>query len=202
MPIIDKRVVRFNMRQIPANTLNNTGAEEFLGSKIPANPLTYPSQTHQWLPPLLAVYKVNWDSAVDKVHCKVGIGAIFRDWEGRVIACMRMCRPIHLDPYLVEAFGALQSAIMAVDIGLKHIYLEGDALNVINDINGNKESWGQTGLLVHDVQQVMKRFDSTTVNFIPRSCNNLAHCLAKDALNVVDILVNLEDVPSYITSLL
>ncbi|XP_042942689.1 uncharacterized protein LOC122276859 [Carya illinoinensis] len=40
------------------------------------------------------------------------------------------------------------------------------------------------------------------VNFIPRSCNNLAHCLTKDALNVPDVLVDIEDVPSCIASLL
>lgn len=68
--------------------------------QVPANPLTSPSQTHQWLPPPPAVYKVNWDSGVDKVHCKMGVGAIIRDWEGRVIACMRMCRPLYPDPYL------------------------------------------------------------------------------------------------------
>ena len=53
---------------------------------------------------------------------------------------MRLCRPLFPDSYMAEAFCALHSASLAADIELKQINLEGDELNVINDIKGNKES--------------------------------------------------------------
>ncbi|XP_042988653.1 uncharacterized protein LOC122316184 [Carya illinoinensis] len=172
-----------------------------LSSQQTTNPTTT-TQTLQWNAPPANVYKVNWDSAVDKVNCKVGVGTIIRDWEGRVIACMRMCKPLFPNPYLAEAFGALHSAKLAIDIGLKQIKLEGDAMNVINDIKGNKASWKQTGLIINDIKQVLRGFDSFSIDFTPRSCNNLAHCLARNALNITDVLVDIEDIPSCIASLL
>lgn len=35
-----------------------------------------------WEAPPRCQFKLNWDAALDKVQCKVGIGAILRDWGG------------------------------------------------------------------------------------------------------------------------
>ncbi|XP_042980196.1 uncharacterized protein LOC122310366 [Carya illinoinensis] len=173
-----------------------------LFSQQTSNSTTTIPQTIQWSAPPADVYKVNWDSAVAKVNCKVGVGTIIQNWEGRVIACMRMCRPLFPDPYLAETFGALQSVKLALDIGLKQIKLEENAMNVINDIKGNKDSWKQTGLIITDIKQMLLSFDSFSVDFAPRGCNSLAHCLARDALHITDVLVDIEDVPYCIASLL
>ncbi|XP_042958097.1 uncharacterized protein LOC122293634 [Carya illinoinensis] len=165
------------------------------------NPTIIP-QTIQWTAPPLDVYKINWDSAVDKLNCKVGVGTLIRDWEGRVIACMRMCISLFPDPYLAEAIGALHSVKLALDIGLKQINLEGDAMNVVNDIKGNKDSWKHSGLIITDIKQLLLSFDSFTVDYVPRNCNGLAHCLARDALHINDVLIDIEDVPLCIVALL
>ncbi|XP_042958135.1 uncharacterized protein LOC122293694 [Carya illinoinensis] len=172
-----------------------------LFSQQTTNPTNIP-QSIQWSAPPVNVYKINWDSAVDKVNCKVGVGTIIRDWKGRVIACMRMCISLFPDPYLAEAIGALHSVKLALDIGLIQIKLEGDAINVVNDIKGNKDSWKHTGLIITDIKQLLLRFDSFIVDYVPRSCNSLAHCLARDALHINDVLVDIEDVPLCIASLL
>ncbi|XP_042986091.1 uncharacterized protein LOC122314582 [Carya illinoinensis] len=182
---------QFIMRQV-AQKIEDLAT---LSSQQTTNPATTIPQAIQWNAPPANVYKVNWDSAV-------GVGTIIRDWEGRVIACMRMCRPLFPNPSLAEAFGALHSVKLAFDIGLKQIKLEGDAVNVVNDIKGNKASWKQSSLIISDIKQMLQGFDSFLVDFTPRSCNSLAHYLARDALHITDVLVDIEDVPYCIASLL
>ncbi|XP_042962439.1 uncharacterized protein LOC122296704 [Carya illinoinensis] len=52
-----------------------------LFSQQTTNPTTTIPQTIQWSAPPADVYKVNWDFAVDKVNCKVGVETIIWDWE-------------------------------------------------------------------------------------------------------------------------
>lgn len=44
----------------------------------------------EWQAPPRGTFKLNWDAAVDKTHCLVGIGAIVHDWKGSVKTTLRM----------------------------------------------------------------------------------------------------------------
>lgn len=48
----------------------------------------------------------------------MGIGAIIRDWEGNVLASMRMKRDLLPDPLLTEGFAALQATLFLQRPGL------------------------------------------------------------------------------------
>ncbi|KAG7942210.1 hypothetical protein I3843_16G089400 [Carya illinoinensis] len=43
-----------------------------------------------WVAPPKAIMKINWDVAVDKNTSKICVGATVRDWEGHVLATMRL----------------------------------------------------------------------------------------------------------------
>lgn len=55
----------------------------------------------RWEAPPRDSYKINWDAVVDRVHCKVGIGIVVWDWEGKVLATMR--KKQDLFPYSLVA---------------------------------------------------------------------------------------------------
>ncbi|KAF5474944.1 hypothetical protein F2P56_006796 [Juglans regia] len=78
-----------------------------LHHKSPGIPSTDSTTLVQWEASSNSYYKINWDSAVDKQQCKIGIGTIIRDWEGELIATMRMKRSLFPSPYLAEAYAAL-----------------------------------------------------------------------------------------------
>ncbi|XP_042988729.1 uncharacterized protein LOC122316264 [Carya illinoinensis] len=42
-----------------------------------------------WSAPLVNVFKANWDPAIDKVKCKIGVGVVIRNWEASVVASLR-----------------------------------------------------------------------------------------------------------------
>ncbi|XP_042966548.1 uncharacterized protein LOC122300136 [Carya illinoinensis] len=93
-----------------------------------------------WKPPPNNFYKINWDAAVDHKKCRVGVGVIVRNWEGQVMGTMRTNNSLFPDPHLAEAYGALQAVSLGTELGLRKIILEGDALNVVKEINGELEN--------------------------------------------------------------
>lgn len=111
---------------------------------------------------------LNWDVAIDKTLCKIGIGVIARDWQGRVIATtMRMNRSLFPDPLLAETFGAFQATIFGSKLGLTNIKLEGDSLHVIQAISKAGESWTSTEMLVSDIGSKLQSYTfwSSQVNY-------------------------------------
>lgn len=72
----------------------------------------------------------------------MGIGTIIRNQEGQVKGTMRMNNPLFPYAHLAEAYAALHSSLLGIDMGLGNIILKGDALNVVNEINGANENWG------------------------------------------------------------
>ncbi|XP_042939454.1 uncharacterized protein LOC122274482 [Carya illinoinensis] len=96
----------------------------------------------QWLAPPIGYYKINWDATMDNQKCKVGISIVIRDWEGKVMATMRMNKFLSPDAHLAEAVAALHPILLGIELGLRDIILEGDALNVVKEINRTEDHCG------------------------------------------------------------
>ncbi|KAJ0024258.1 hypothetical protein Pint_07327 [Pistacia integerrima] len=121
--------------------------------------------------------------------------------EGRFLATMRMKKTMLPDAHVAESFVALQAVILAADIGINQIILEGDALQVVNDLLRDEENWGQAGLISMDTKVLSRNFLTFSVHHVKRASNVIAHTLAKNALTIDDVLVELEEVPNCIGSL-
>ncbi|XP_040991018.1 uncharacterized protein LOC121238256 [Juglans microcarpa x Juglans regia] len=146
------------------------------------------------------VYKLNWDASVDKLHCKVGVGAIIRDWEGSVIATLRINRDLYPDPLLAEELAALRAVIFYKDLGLKKVIVEGDALQVVKRIQKLEVDDTCFGMFISEIIETLASFDQWSVNHIGRDCNKAAHALSKDVLGVIDVMIDLEKFPQCIHS--
>ena len=84
----------------------------------------------------------------------------------------------------VAEYSALLSGIdKALELGWKHVVIEGDSNLVVNQINGtwnvNKEHLQR---LCTQVLKHLPEFDSYTINWIPRKDNSIADKLASKAL--------------------
>ncbi|KAF5447347.1 hypothetical protein F2P56_032905 [Juglans regia] len=156
------------------------------------------NQNVNWSPPPLHVWKINWDAAVDKAKCKVGIGIIVRNHTGSVVATSRLNRPLYPDPALAEAIGALEAARLCHHLGLTNIILEGDALQVIQAINSRSENWSSTGMIMEDVKGQLSTFESWSAIHIRREGNKAAHELAKNALVTSTSSLDVDCIPSCI----
>lgn len=85
---------------------------------------------------------------------------------------------------------------------MQAIILEGDSLQVINDITKDKGNLSSFGMVFSDIKSKLLSFTSWSTHHVKREANSVAHILAKSALLVTDITVNKEQCASYIISLL
>ncbi|KAF5481630.1 hypothetical protein F2P56_002269, partial [Juglans regia] len=143
-----------------------------------------PTGLTTWSPPPLKVYKANWDASVDRVHSRMGVGVVIRNWEGSVTATLSSSRCIFPDAKLAEAMAALRAVLFCKQIGISRVLLEGDALNVVNDINSEAKDWSSVGLIIQDIKTELQNLEYGSVHFISRNSNCIAHCLAKNALKL------------------
>lgn len=95
--------------------------------------------SNTWQTPPQGTFKLNWDAALDGIHCKVGIGAVIRDWEGNIKATLRMSRSLFSNPLLAEAVASLQVIIFCQDFGYTDIIMEGVSLQVVQELNNSLE---------------------------------------------------------------
>jgi ribonuclease HI len=88
-----------------------------------------------WQKPPEGVYKINWDTSVDRDRCKMGMGLVVRDHAGQLIAALCASKDHITDPTSAEALAASKAAELCHRLGLEKVILEGDAVEVDWDIS-------------------------------------------------------------------
>lgn len=73
---------------------------------------------------------------------------------------------------------------------------------MVNNLNTDEESFAPEGHLIDDVKRSLQQLENATVSFIPSGCNQVAHILAKHALNCNSIVTRVEEVPLWLESFL
>ncbi|KAF5468409.1 hypothetical protein F2P56_012561 [Juglans regia] len=114
----------------------------------------------KWCKPPTNFYKINWDAAIDKVNCKVGIGVSIRDWSGPFTATLRSPSNSFPDPTLGEALATLRAVQFGTEMGLRNVIFEGDSLLVVNGINSLAEDWSSEGLIYQDIKLLLSNYSS------------------------------------------
>ena len=111
-----------------------------------------------WSKPPLNVIKINFDGSVNEEGRKGGIGVIARDENGEVMGALQTSVEGITDPSSIEAHAACQAIQFAYNMGFMNIILEGDALEIINQINHPASSLSSIGNILEDVKKLMKYF--------------------------------------------
>ncbi|XP_041025471.1 uncharacterized protein LOC121265866 [Juglans microcarpa x Juglans regia] len=155
-----------------------------------------------WTPPPQGVYKVNWDAYLSKRSSKAGIEIIVRDHEGSVIATKRMKVSYAPDSRTAESLGAYHAVQFVLEIGVRKIIIEGNALNVVNYIKQVDNSCRYSRAIIWDIKNGFAQLDYWEVVHIERGSNIVVDALAKSALSISEDAVELESCPSCIVSLI
>ncbi|KAF5454421.1 hypothetical protein F2P56_024088 [Juglans regia] len=151
--------------------------------------------TARWCKPPINVYKLNWDTAIDKINCRVGIGVSIRDWLGLVTATLRSPCNSFPDPLLGEALAALRSVQFGINLGLENVIFEGDSKLVVHGITSGAEDWSTVGLIYQDIKKLLGNYNSWSIRHVSRQANSVAHCLAKSSLDLSEDSIHVEDYP-------
>jgi hypothetical protein len=126
---------------------------------------------------------VNRDAAIHKQEGCIALGIVARDCEG----CFLGAKCIHLqmlvDPKVAKAMAALHAILFSKDIGFFDVIFEGDALQVVREINSDPPYASHIGHFVESIKHELVLFRSSCVGYAPRETNIATHNLAKDVVS-------------------
>jgi ribonuclease HI len=162
------------------------------------NMQTIPSPHVEWCPPPLGIIKVNWDASINTIKEWVGIGIVARDHYGNVLGAKSLTKKVVAVPKLAEAMAAYEAVIFCKDVGFYEIILEGDAKQVVDDVNSRSPKQDVSGLFVEGIKMEMQELRGVSIAHVNREANNVAHLLAKEASTLEMDGVWLEECPNFI----
>ena len=115
-----------------ATALVEEFSEQFGALKQPA-----PPRIDRWTPPSEGWYKVNVDEAEFKESSSCGIGIIIRNERDEIMGAMSKRMELPLGALEIEAKAFKEGILLARDLRLKHIVLEGDVQGLPTNLYSN-----------------------------------------------------------------
>ena len=137
-------------------------------------------QTRDWKPPPEGFFLINVDGAIPAKDGHSGIGIVIWDWESQIVAALSMPLSGKFAVEETEALAMEKGAILAFDLGLENVILEGDSLQTIYAVN-KKDYRGMTGHIISGIIHEMSKFKMAEARHINRNGNKIAHELAQQA---------------------
>ncbi|KAK4401671.1 putative mitochondrial protein [Sesamum angolense] len=106
-------------------------------------------------------------------------------WRGMMGGCvgwlsLRLAKTS--DGPLAEAFAAREAVLFAINRGWQNVVLEGDCATLITKLLSGLRDFSAIGSITLDIQNLISYFQFSRFSFVQRSCNSVAHALAKLAL--------------------
>ncbi|KAH9747206.1 reverse transcriptase domain-containing protein [Citrus sinensis] len=155
-------------------------------------------QQSQWSPPSEDWVKVNVDAAMDEQNNLAGLGAVIRNYRGEVVAAAVNTVKSFGDVEMCEARAALWGIQAAIKAGASSIILESDSKRVVELINSKQSTLTELFWVIFDILEAKKSFQNFKAQHVGRTCNTLAHNLAKLALRKSEPCIWLDEFPAEI----
>ena len=132
----------------------------------------------KWTPPPDGWLMLNVDAATFKDPSRIGIGGVIRDHLGDFK--MSFCKKMHRveDPELAEILAIRCGVLFAKERNLYHIIVASDCQNIIKKIQSPHLDRSHVGAIVCDVKNLVRGV-SVSFMYIQRSCNEVAHVMAR-----------------------
>jgi hypothetical protein len=84
------------------------------------------------------------------------------------------------DPERVELLAARRAVLLAKEVGTSKLVLETDCAGAVSKLNNREVDRSAHGPLVEDIKLLLGEFEESLVTHVRRSCNGVAHRLAKE----------------------
>jgi hypothetical protein len=140
----------------------------------------------RWKKPRRGNIKANCDANL-KVNGKWGLGAIFRDNEGQILASATWEMPGFNDPATAEACALYFTTRLAVDCCFTSVEFECDSSVVVKGVNERDASpRNYLGNFLLGIWNTRQSFIFCSFSHVHRKANKVAHKLASLAHNTLD----------------
>ncbi|XP_045831441.1 uncharacterized protein LOC123922796 [Trifolium pratense] len=156
----------------------------------------------RWQKPHTGRYKCNIDASFSVRQNKVGIGMCIRDDQGQfVLAKTEWMSPI-TNTDIGEALGLLSALKWVHDLQLENVDFELDSKNVVTSFHSKHNNVSELGDVIRDCVRLHKTyFRNSSVEFIRRQANEVAHALARVATSIASFHLFI-DIPTCIVNIL
>ncbi|KAK0606077.1 hypothetical protein LWI29_033929 [Acer saccharum] len=96
---------------------------------------------------------------------------------------------------------AVYKGLLAKKSGLHHLAIESDSLNVVRLCRGEIATRSDVLNTINDIQILLDRDDMTSISYVPRICNRVAHEVARRAIDLENYVFLDVLVPSWLQKL-
>ncbi|KAI5313850.1 hypothetical protein L3X38_043026 [Prunus dulcis] len=171
------------------------------GSLVEGELKLFVEKPTKWSPPPAGKYKLNVNAAFIPETGVGGIGTVVRNDKGEVMVAMAFSLASATSSKHAEIMAFLFGMKFARDAGFSSILIESDSQGVVNDVKDGEDSWASDGHLIDDIKRSLQHFEDVILSFSPRGVNQVAHFLAKHALNCNTMVTWIEEVPFWLESI-
>jgi ribonuclease HI len=136
-----------------------------------------------WSPPPEGWVMVNVDATIFQKANRMGLGIVVRDHRGEVLAARRQGIDMITNPEFAEAIAIIQAIVFTSELPYNRVVIATDCLSLVQKLRSEAMDRLHTGILTQDIKKVVQ---ASTVLYsfihVSRSCNEVAHVLARSAL--------------------
>ncbi|KAK8670956.1 hypothetical protein V6N13_037568 [Hibiscus sabdariffa] len=122
-------------------------------------------------------------------------GIICRDSDGCVLAACSTPHWFVADPFQAEALACLVVVKFARDLGFTWVIVECDSLTVIVKCQSELIDVSLISLVIANIKDASKVFESINFGFVHREANTVAHTLAQEGKSYNSLMYWIEEAP-------
>lgn len=140
---------------------------------------------NKWKPPPQGFIKINTDAAVLRGR-DVGVGGVARNENGNVLWCFSERVSGFMDVDSAEAFAMLRGIQIATNRETPKIIMESDSQTLVKALCNPGLNLSLFGTVIEDILSSSPSFEDISFEWIRRTGNSMAHCLAASAFERVE----------------
>jgi ribonuclease HI len=110
-----------------------------------------------------------------------------RDDQGRFVRGVAKWYDHCLDALTMEATACRDGLVMALQLGVQKIWLETDCQEVIRLWTADDNQRSSIGTILKEIRELSLLFQEFNFSFVARSCNEIAHTLAKQVTGEIRV---------------
>ncbi|TXG67779.1 hypothetical protein EZV62_009054 [Acer yangbiense] len=151
-----------------------------------------------WSPPSFGTIKINVDAALDVGRNRFSAGIVIRDSSGRILKAAALVFKGRTSVDIAEAKAIYEGILLATTSGLQSLSIESDSLNVVRLCNGEISTRNDVFNVICDIQFLLSRERKISISYIPRSCNMVAHEVARRAIGLENSVIMYDPYPIWL----
>ncbi|PHT50853.1 hypothetical protein CQW23_10600 [Capsicum baccatum] len=149
-------------------------------------PIRRPFRFCTWKKPERGWIKLNTDGSIDRK--RAGLGGLLRDDEG-VPICACVSEVPCDDIFLVELLAIWRGLTLALNIGIKMIWVESDSMSAVKAINKEQSHNQKAASCLQHIWKILSKFQKYQVTHSWRETNRAADYLSKMDISGSDIVI-------------